>query len=154
MAEGVRFDPRLVGAWSFDATEDGRHQLVCATTLPDGVEAHVPPPAEKRIAIGGKFLDEVSIRQSATSYLSFPVDNHSGEVGADGFVTIHAKMPTVVQLFAEGRLTRVGGAPVEVMVGGKKLGPMVLSEVSCTGYGGHNDVALLVFRRAAPEAEA
>lgn len=112
------FDPRLVGEWSFDATEGGRHQLVCETTLPDGVEAHVPPPAEKRIAVGGKFLDEVSIRQSATSYLSFPVESHRGEIGADGVATIHTKMPTVAQLFAEGRLTPVGGAPVVSAVAG------------------------------------
>jgi len=144
------FDPRLVREWSFDATDDGRHQLVCEMALPAGIEAHVPPPAEKRIAIGGKFLDEVSIRLSATTYLSFPIESHRGNVGTDGVVTIHAKMPTVVQLFAEGRLTRVGGAPVDVMVGGKELGSMVLSDVGCAGQLGYNDIAVLVFRRATP----
>jgi hypothetical protein len=34
------------------------------------------------------------------------------------------------------------------MVGGKQLGAMVLSEVRGTEYGGHHDVAVLVFRRA------
>jgi hypothetical protein len=144
------FDPRLVAEWSFDATNDGRHQLVCVTTLPDGVEAYVPPPAEKRIAIGAKFLDEVSIRQSATSSLSFPIEHHRGNVGDDGVVTIHTKLPTAVQLFAEGRLPPIGGVPVDVVVGGKKLGSMVLSEVSCTGYGGYNDVAVLKFRGETP----
>ena len=142
------FDPRLVGEWSFEASRPVRDRLVCATSLPEGVVAHVPPPAEKRIAIGGKFLDEVSIRQTATSFLSFPVGNHRGEIGGDGAVTIHAKMPTIVELFAEGALTPVGGAPVEIMVAGKKLGPMVLAEVRCTGGGGLHDVAVLVFRRS------
>jgi hypothetical protein len=48
-------------------------------------------------------------------------------------------------------LKPVGGAPVEVVVGGRKLGPMVLIEVRCTGYGGHHDVAVLVFRRTNAE---
>jgi hypothetical protein len=145
------FDPRLVGEWSFEASRPVGDRLVCATSLPEGVVAYVPPPAEKRIAIGGKFLDEVSIRQSATSFLSFPVGNHRGEIGGDGAVTIHAKMPTIVELFAEGALTPVGGAPMEIMVAGKKLGPMVLAEVRCTGGGGLHDVAILVFRRADAE---
>jgi len=141
-------DPRLVADWSFDAGADGRHRLVCRMTLPDGVEAHVDPPKEKRIAIGGKFLDEVQIRQSETSSLSFPYANHSGEVGPDGVVTIRTKMPTAVQLFAARLLSPVGGAPTEVAVGGKVLGPMVLAEVRCPDEGGRHDVAVLVFRRA------
>jgi len=103
---------------------------------------------EKRIAIGGQFLDEVKIRLDATSYLSFPVENHRGVVGSDGFATIHARMPTALQLFAEGRLPPAGGPPVEVIVGGKPLGPMLLSEVRCVSNGGHHDVAELVFRPA------
>lgn len=141
-------DPRLVGAWSLQVKEAGGHQLVCELALPDGVEAEVPPPLEKRIAIGGRFLDEVKIRLDATSYLSFPVQNHRGLVGSDGSATIHAKMPTALQLFAEGRLPQVGGGSVEVVVGGKPLGPMVLSEVRCVSNGGHHDVAELVFRPA------
>lgn len=129
-------DPRLVGSWSFEGKEDGRHQLVCEMTLPEGVEAEVPPPMEKRIAIGGQFLDEVKIRLDTTSYLSFPVQNHRGLVGSDGCATIHAKMPTALQLFAEGRLPPVGGAPVDVMVGGKPLGAMVLSGVRCIRQNG------------------
>ena len=144
-------DPRLVGDWSFEAGDSGRHNLVCETKLPDGVEAHVPPPIEKRVAIGGQFLDETQIRLSATSFLGFPVESHRGEVGGDGVVKIRSKMPAVVALFAQGRLSAVGGAPVEVMVGGKNLGPMVLVEVSCAENGGHHDVAMLVFRSATAE---
>ncbi len=113
--------------------------------LPGGVVAHVPPPAEKRIVVGGKFLDEVRIRQGRSSFLSFPVNQHRGAVGDDGVATIYAKMPTVVALFAEGLLSPVGGPPTEVIVGRKRLGPMVLKEVACLAEGGHNDVALLVF---------
>lgn len=108
----------------------------------------MPPPIEKRVAIGGQFLDETQIRLSATSFLSFPVDSHRGEIGGDGAVKVHSKMPTVVALFAQGRLSAVGGAPVEVMVCGKKLRSMVLEEVSCAENGGHHDVAVLVFRSA------
>lgn len=141
-------DPRLVGRWSFEATGDGRGTLVCETRLPDGVEAHVPPPVEKRIAIGGRFLDEVTIRQSATSYLSFPVEHHCGNVGDDGSVTIQTKPPTVIQLFAEGRLAPVGGASVDLMVGGRKLPSRVLTGVRCFGFGGLDATAELIFRTA------
>ena len=85
------------------------------------------------------------IRQGPTSFLSFPVEHHRTDIGNDGVVTVQVKMPTVVVLFAEGVLKPVGGAPVDVMVGGKKVGPVVLREVRCSGYGGHNDVAVLVF---------
>lgn len=144
-------DPRLVGEWSFEETEPGRRHLVCTTALPEGVEAEVPPPAEKRIAIAGRFLDEVRIHLDRTSSLSFPVEHHRGDIRADGAVTVEAKMPTVVALFAEGALKPIGGAPVEVRVRGKVLGPMVLREVRCSGRGGHNDVAVLVFRPANAE---
>ena len=147
-----RHDPRLVGAWSLEATGPGQHDLVCETRLPAGVEAEVPPPAEKRIAIGGRFLDEARARQDARSSLSFPVEHHRAEIGGDGVVTIRTRLPTIVALFAEGLLTPIGGPPVAVMVGGKPLGAMVLSEVRCTGYGGHLDVAVLVFRRASAAA--
>lgn len=89
------FDPRLVAAWSYETSEHGDHRVVCESTLPDGVEAEVPPPLEKRIALGGVFLDEVRIRQGANAYLSFPVGNHRGTIGADGVATVYAKMPTV-----------------------------------------------------------
>jgi hypothetical protein len=140
------FDPRLVGEWSYEATAGSEHRLVCETKLPEGVEAEVPPPAEKRVAIGGRFLDEVQIRQDANSYLSFPVEQHRGAVDADGVASIYAKMPSVLQLFAEGRLARIGGPAVDVVIGAKKLGPMVLTEVHCAGALGRNDVAVLVFR--------
>jgi hypothetical protein len=145
-------DPRLVGEWSFEETEPGRRHLVCRTALPEGVEAEVPPPAEKRIAIAGRFLDEVRIHLGGTSFLSFPVENHRGDIHADGAVTVEAKMPTVVALFADGALKPVGGAPVDVRVGSKVLGPMVLREVGCSGRDGHNDVAVLVFRPSNAEA--
>lgn len=146
-------DPRLVAAWSFEAKEGGRHQLVCEMTLPDGVEASVPPPAEKRISIGGRFLDEVKIRLDATSLLSFPVENHGGVVGSDGVATIQVRMPTAIQLFAEGRLPPVGGEPVEVAVGGKRLGSMVLAEVRCASSDGAYDLAVLVFRPAKTQGQ-
>jgi hypothetical protein len=145
-------DPRLVERWTYDTDDAGARRLVCLVGLPDGVRAEVPPPIEKRIAIGGKYLDEVQIAQRKRAYLSFPVERHRGEIGDDGAVTVHAMMPSALQLFAEGRLPRVGGAQVQVVVGGRELGPMVLSELRCGGDNCHHDIAILVFRHASTVA--
>jgi hypothetical protein len=115
---------------------------------PGGREAEVLPPAEKRIAIGGKFLDEVRIRQGPTSYLVFPVESHGAVGSDDDTATVHAKMAPALQHFAEGRLNRIGGEPVELTVGSRKLGPMVLVEVLCGGDRGGYDGAVLVFEPA------
>lgn len=141
-------DPRLVAGWTYDLDAAGVPRLVCTMGLPDGVRAEVPPPAEKRVAIGGTFLDEVQISQGGNMWLSFPVDRHRGVVGEDGSATVFAMMPSAVQLFAEGRLPRVGGESVDVVIGNQRLGPMVLAEVRCGGEGGRHDVAVLVFRPA------
>jgi hypothetical protein len=145
-------DPRLVESWTYEADAAGLPRLLCTMVLPDGVKAEIPPPIEKRIAIAGKLLDEVQIRQSATSYLSFPVHRHRGVFGEDGTATVYAMMPAALQLFAEGRLPRVGGDPVEVAIGGRKLGSMVLTEVRCGGENYRHDIAVLVFRPANGEA--
>jgi hypothetical protein len=147
-------DPRLVESWTYETDGGGVPHLVCTIGLPEGVRAEVPPPAEKRVAIGGKFLDEVQISQGGNTSLSFPVDRHRGVVDDNGTATVYAMMPSALQLFAEGRLTRVGGDPVEVTVGGRKLGPMVLTEVHCGGENYRHDIAVLVFRRAGAEGGA
>lgn len=144
----LAYDPRLVGEWRFELDDGGEPRLSCEMELPDGVEAHVPPPIEERVAIGGRFLDEVRIRQSSNTYLGFPVQRHRGQIGGDGAVTVYTQMPTAVALFAEGVLHPVGGTPVEVMVSGRTHHQMVLTEVLCTGDGGHHDVAVLVFKPA------
>jgi hypothetical protein len=146
----IAFDPRLVGDWSLEVGDDGAPRLSCEMELPDGVEAHVPPPIEKRVAIGGKFLDETQIRMTATTYLSFPVEAHRGVVGDDGKVTVRTRMPTAVALFGQGVLPPVGGGAVGLMVQGTKLDAMVLSEIACDANGGHNDIAVLIFRPASP----
>jgi len=70
------------------------------------------------------------------------------------------RTPQVLPDDAEAVLTRAngvtvplvvdggGGTSVEVIVGGKPLGPMVLLGVRCISNGGHHDVAELVFRPA------
>ncbi|MEO7329188.1 MAG: hypothetical protein ABI193_11460 [Minicystis sp.] len=141
-------DPRLVEGWTYDADEAGARRLVCTMGLPDGVEVDVPPPIEKRIAIGERFLDEVQISQAGNTFLSFPVDRHRGVIGEDGSATVYAMMPSALQLFAEGRLPPVGGDPVEVMVAGRKLGRMVLTKVRCGGENYRQDIAVLVFNPA------
>lgn len=141
-------DPRLVESWAYDRGAGGVPRLVCAPALPDGVKVETPPPIENRVAIGGQFLDEVKIRQSATSSLSFPAGQHRGVIANDGTATVYARMPSALQLFAEGCLPRVGGDPVDVAIGGRKLGPMVLAQVLCGGENHGNDIAVLAFRPA------
>jgi len=148
----IAFDPRLVGDWSLEVGDDGEPRLSCEMELPDGVEAHVPPPIEKRVAIGGKFLDETQIRMTATSYLRFPVEAHRGAIGDDGTVTVRTKMPTAVALLGQGVLPPVGGASVALTVQGKKLDAMVLSEIRCDENGGHHDIAVLLSKPASPAA--
>lgn len=145
------FDPRLVESWTYEPDATGVARLACAMGLPKGVRAEVSPPAEKRISIGGEFLDEVRIPVGVSMFLSFPVDRHRGVVAADGTATVYAMMPTALKLFAEGRLPRVGGEPVELSIGGHKLGPMVLSRVRCGGAEGRNDIAELLFCRVSAE---
>jgi hypothetical protein len=141
-------DPRLVESWSYDSDESGARRLKCTVGLPEGVRAEVPPPVDKRIAIAGTFLDEVRIRQdtSGCSYLGFPYSRHSGAVAADGTATVYAMMPSALQLFADGKLPRVNAGVVDVVVGGRALGPMVLAEIRCVGI--RADVATLVFKPA------
>ncbi len=152
----IAFDPRLVGAWSLKVGDDGRPRLSCEIELPDGVEAEVTPPIEKRVAIGGKFLDEARIRLTGTpgaiALLGFPLKHHWGTVSDDGTVTVYTKMPTAVALLAEGVLPPIGGASVALTVQGKKLDAMVLSEIRCDANGGHNDIAILIFKPAKPTA--
>lgn len=149
----LAFDPRLVGEWSLEVGDDGKPRLSCEMELPDGVEAHVPPPLERRVAISGKFLDETYIRMTGTSSLGFPVEAHRGTVGEDGTVTVRTKMPTAVALLAGGVLPPIGGGSVELTVQGQKLDAMVLSEIRCDANGGHNDIAILTFKAAASATE-
>lgn len=145
-------DPRLVESWTYGAPDSGALCLTCTVGLPEHVRAELPPPIEKRIALGGKFLDEVRISQSANTSLSFPIDRHRGVIGEDASATVYTLMPSALQLFAEGRLPRIGGDPVDIVIGGRTLGPMVLAEVRCGGENSGHDVAVLVFRRAHVEA--
>lgn len=80
--------------------------------------------------------------------MSFPVTRHRGVIDADGTATVYAAMPSALQLFAEGRLPRVGADPVDVVIGGRKLGPMVLAAVRCDGQYSEYNVAVLVFKPA------
>jgi hypothetical protein len=139
-------DPRLVASWTYDADGAGVRRLACTMGLPDRVEAEVPPPIDKRIAIGGRFLDEVRIACGANTSLVFPADRHRGVIAEDGTLTLHAMMPSALQLFAEGRLPRIGADPIVIGVGGRELGPMILAQVGCAGEDLRHDIAVLVFK--------
>lgn len=145
-------DPRLVESWTYEPDGAGVPRLVCTMSLPKGVRAEVPPPAEKRVAIGGKFLDEVQISMGDNTSLSFPVERHRGVVADNGTATVYTMMPSALELFAEGLLPRVAGDAVEVAIGGRQPEPMVLTEVRCGGATHQNDLAVLVFRPAGTEA--
>ncbi|MAQ14212.1 MAG: hypothetical protein CMN30_05390 [Sandaracinus sp.] len=72
----------------------------------------------------------------------FPLERHSATLGDEGTLTLSTPMPVAVALFAEGCLAPVGGPPVDVLVYGQALGPMVLREVSC---GSDERMTYLVF---------
>lgn len=78
-----------------------------------------------RIAIGGRYLDEVQIRLDlldSLSHLSFPANRHRGRVEEDR-VTVFTQGPTAVNLFADGVLPPVGRGAVTVAIGGREFGP-------------------------------
>jgi hypothetical protein len=112
---------------------------------------------EIRIAIDGKYLDEVQIRQAepyaphAVCYLSFPAHRHWAQLKGDR-VTVSAQAPTVVALFADGVLPAVGGRTVVVEVGGEKIGPCLLEAVESGERNGVDDVIVLRFRRSSRTA--
>jgi hypothetical protein len=83
-------DPRLVESWSYEADAAGVPRLRCTMALPEGVRAEVPPPAEKRVAIGGRFLDEVRVPLGGNTFLSYPVERHRAVIGEDGTATVFA----------------------------------------------------------------
>jgi hypothetical protein len=144
-------DPRLVESWTYETDVSGTPHFRCAMGFPEGVRVDVPPPVEKRIAIGGKFLDEVTISLGSNSALGFPVDRHRGAIADDGTATVEAMMPAALKLFAEGTLPRIGGDPVELVVSGRHLGPMVLTSLYCGGGHLQHDVAVLVFKPSGAE---
>lgn len=82
-----RLEPRLVKSWTCDLDAAGKLRLACAVELPGGVRAEALPPVEKRVAIGGAFLDEVQIARGANTSLSFPVDRHRASVAENGTAT-------------------------------------------------------------------
>jgi hypothetical protein len=113
------------------------------------VRAEATVPIEKRIGIGGVFLDDVRIAQARNAFLGYPVERHRCVTHDDGSATVTTMMPTALQLFATGVLPRLHGAAIEIVVEGRSRGPMVLVEVRCGGEHHGQDVAVLVFE---PEA--
>ena len=139
------FDPRVVRSWFFVKNTSGAPEFVCDPELPPRAEVWTPPPAEKRVAIGGRYLDEVRVRITATSYRAFTVADHSGAVAPDGVATIRTPLATALGLFAEGALRPVGGDPVTVRVGTRDLGHMVLRDVLLVDVMTGSPGAALVF---------
>jgi len=106
-----------------------------------------------RIAIGGRCLDEVRIRQARTdlpgtlSYLCFPAHRHQASIEPDHLV-VSTQAATVVQLFAEGVLVPIGGPAVMVQIGGQEFEGCLLEAVEIDGASPLNTRIILPFRRA------
>lgn len=105
-----------------------------------------------QIAIGGRRLDEIRIRQTRTdlvntlSSLCFPVHRHRASVEPDHLV-VSTPAPMVVQLFAEAVLAPIGGPAVTVQIGGQELGPWLLEAVETDGASPLDTTIILRFRR-------
>jgi hypothetical protein len=107
-----------------------------------------------RIAIGGRCLDEVRIRQiradmanNTLSYLTFPAHRHRASVEPD-HVVVSTQAATVVQLFAEGVLVPIGGPAVTLQIGGQECGPCLLEAVESEGASPLDTTIVLRFRPA------
>jgi len=137
-------DYRFVGTWTFESDATGGGTLRCEAMLPEGCEAYRPPAVETRISIGGRFLDDVKIRQTPTSLLTFPPERHRAEV-SDDRVVIHVPAYVAIQLFADGTLPPARGAAVEVVVFAQPPRRMVLAEVRASKRAVSGDVVSLVF---------
>ncbi len=104
------------------------------------------------IAIGGRHLDEVRIRQNRTdmagtlSFLSFPAHRHWASVEPDHLV-VSTQAATVVQLFAESVLAPMGGPSVTVQIGSKEFGTCMLEAVETDGVNTLDTTIILRFRR-------
>lgn len=105
-----------------------------------------------RIAIGGRWLDEVRIRQARTdmagtwSYFSFPAHRHRASVEPDHLL-VSTQAATALQLFAEGTLVPIGGPAVTVQIGGQELGPCLLEAVETDDASPLDTTIILRFRR-------
>lgn len=107
-----------------------------------------------RIAIGGRWLDDVRIRlltrmdmANTVSYLSYPAQRHRASAEPDHLV-VSTQAATLVQLFAEGVLVPIGGPAVTVQNGGQELGPCVLEAVAADETSPSGTTITLRFRRA------
>lgn len=105
------------------------------------------------IAIGGRCLDEVRVRQSRTdiagtrSHLSFPAHRHRAWLEPDHLV-VSTQAATVVQLFAEGVLPAIGGPAVAVQISGQELGACLLEAVETDTASPSGTTIILRFGRA------
>lgn len=109
--------------------------------------------SDVRIAIAGRYLDEVRIRQTRSyepgcvSYLSFPASRHWVRVEGD-CITVSAQAATVVQLFADGALPPIGAGAVPLKVAGRDVGPCRLESVESGETSAVDDMIVLRFRQA------
>lgn len=103
------------------------------------------------IAIEGRYLDEVQIRQAkryaanCVGYRSFPAHRHSAHVEGD-VVMVSAQAPTVVVLLAGGVLPPVAGRAVKIQIGGRTLGPLHLEAIESGETDSVGEVIVLRFR--------
>jgi hypothetical protein len=105
-----------------------------------------------RIAIAGRYLDEVQIQQArrdvpgSVSYLSFPAHRHLARVEEDR-VTVLTQAATVVTLFADRVLPPIGGRAVTLKIGSLELGPCLLETIETGDTSPLDNTIVLHFRR-------
>ena len=106
-----------------------------------------------RIAIGGRYLDEVQIRLAKShapntrSDLSFPAHRHATSIDQDQLV-VATQAATAVKLFSEGVLQPIGGIAVTVRIGSEDCGLWLLDSVEADRESSSDIEILLRFRRA------
>lgn len=105
-----------------------------------------------RIAIAGRYLDEVQIRLARSqdpgtvSYLSYPAHRHRARAEEDR-VTVSTQTATAVALFADGVLPPIGGGAVTVEIDGLEIGPCFLETVEAGDTNPSGNAIILNFHR-------
>jgi uracil-DNA glycosylase family 4 len=122
--------------------------------LPAGAKVRPSPPSASRIAVNGRFLDEVEIRlpkqaPRTVSTLRFPAARHSAHLDGD-MLTLTVQAPTVVQLYFDGIIPVDRSVPVAVRIGDGDEQRFVIEGVGVGDRNGSHDEIVLRMRRTDP----
>ncbi len=94
-------------------------------------------PAPPRIAVGGRYLDEIQARieyawhTGSVGYARRPAQHHGAVIDGDA-VTLRLPPLTVIQLYFDGTVPVDRSIPVSLEVDGLALGEFVVEWLRCT----------------------